>query len=78
MRLRRCTRFIDARSRTGRVSIQLECRHNLMIKTPPDTAMPRNWVVGGDVMCPFCPDVTPEETRREMSATELYKRAGEP
>lgn len=78
MRLRKCIRFIDRRDSQSRVFLNLECRHNLVIKMLDGGELPANWTAGGDVMCPHCPEPSPVEVKQAKTAQQLYKEAGEP
>ena len=79
MRLRTCWRVIDARANQGlgKIFLNLECRHNLIINMGPGE-MPTNWVAGGLVQCPHCPGPTQEEVKQEKSAQQLWREAAEP
>lgn len=82
MRIRKVLKMVDARRAQRRVIIHLECAHTLTIVDhaigthvlqefqahPEDTQM----------HCLHCPDITAPEQRRETTARELWKDAGEP
>lgn len=83
---RRITRLVDARRSQQRVTIWLECHHILSLTVRDLEAMSQgeqhNFFRDNQPdqyrLCPVCPDPTPIEVRREKSATQLWKEAGEP
>lgn len=80
MRHRVITIVRDLRHTQGRVLITLACSH--LIQTTDrygEAALPS---LGDALLCPQCPDPTPEEQAlerwRELTPTQLWKAAGQP
>lgn len=60
----------------------VECPHVLSLTELDLRAVPVDYLdhlrSGCLHTCPHCPDATPEESREEKSASQLWKEAGEP
>jgi hypothetical protein len=69
MRQQHVKSFSQGRNRT---IFHLDCGHNFfmgLMSNPSEVAF---------CVCDQCPDETPQEVRVQRSATELFRRAGEP
>lgn len=84
MRPQRVERVVDMLAGPqGRIVLWLACGHKQSLTYQQVAAIPRSDMAAlmrpdAQVMCGFCPDVPPQEARREKSATQLWREAGEP
>lgn len=59
MKLQTVERVVDAREKQQRVILWLKCKHKLSLGFLGEDRLPANWVLGGNVVCPECPDPPP-------------------
>lgn len=84
MRIQPVKRIVNALDGQDRFIVQLTCGHNLSVSRQEIDSDPkvleylRQAERSGSFGCWECPDPDPEEVRREKSATQLWREAGEP
>jgi hypothetical protein len=75
-------RVVNAMASQRRVIIWLECHHKISLTEHQLESLPHDYLEKqtqtGHMECPFCPDPPQVTPRKEKSATQLYREAGEP